>query len=355
MLDGCRFCSSDIDGSIARVRSHVDTEKCPHVVDTRGRNRERQQTLSGLIGVMVVGWSCGARAKRTRTDCGKADGSCLWVAVEDRKALLRTRYQRVECEVKSNSPDAILVKDYDGLGTSPRSVVKVADSRLALVPMASDRPNRKCARIELAVLRPFVERAVVTARFEFPKGTGGQSVVEEDCSVEIYRDARSSAGQSIDSIESKESDMDPGMIVGAITAGLQLVEKLSSVASGLRGQTHQLSKTHTVREDSGVVIRREGNVVKSIDLSRLQLAEWDQMRYDALFKRVSAQWRQFNEIYSRLPELSIDERARLGSRMDSIKEELCRDLRELIRISETVLGVELGDYYSLSSICEGCN
>jgi hypothetical protein len=86
-------------------------------------------------------------------------------------------------------------------------------------------------------------------------------------------------------------------------------------------------------------------------MTTLHLNQWDEVRFEALKRRVDTYWKQYNEIYGNLPTSSTDEKARLRAKLDEIKQELCEDFREMIRISENVLGVALGDHYSLYTVC----
>jgi hypothetical protein len=60
---------------------------------------------------------------------------------------------------------------------------------------------------------------------------------------------------------------------------------------------------------------------------------------------------QFNGIYAQLPIVSIDERIRLEQRMEQMRQELCKDFRDMVRISEATLGVALDDHYTLYDTC----
>jgi hypothetical protein len=58
-------------------------------------------------------------------------------------------------------------------------------------------------------------------------------------------------------------------------------------------------------------------------------------------------------LFGQLPELSVDERARIKGRMETTKNELCEDFRELVKLYERAIGSSLPDHYMLHEVC-GC-
>jgi hypothetical protein len=85
---------------------------------------------------------------------------------------------------------------------------------------------------------------------------------------------------------------------------------------------------------------------------QLDLNQWDATRFDALKQHACALWTQFNDLYSQLPALAVDEQVRIKQRMETMRQDLCSDFREMVQISEKVLGVPLQDHYTLYATCQ---
>ncbi len=145
--------------------------------------------------------------------------------------------------------------------------------------------------------------------------------------------------------------VDPNITMTLISSGLSLVDKFVDVVRKLRSGDERPHRVEAKQEASTLVIRRDGQVLEKVEASQLHLNEWDSARYDALYQRVSSFWTQFNALYGQLPNLSVDEQVRIKQRMETMRKELCKDFREMVAISEKVLGVPLSDHYTLYSTC----
>jgi hypothetical protein len=149
----------------------------------------------------------------------------------------------------------------------------------------------------------------------------------------------------------QEHIMDPVSVMTAISSSLGLVDKFVNLIKKLKPTQTQDSRLEAKKEDEALVIRRDGKVVRRVATHELQLNEWDSARFTALDKRVKSHWQQFNGLYGQLPNLAVDEQVRVKQRMEEMRQELCQDFREMVSISEKVLGVSLEDHYSLETIC----
>jgi len=150
----------------------------------------------------------------------------------------------------------------------------------------------------------------------------------------------------------KEEEMiDPVSAMTAIGSGLTLVDKFVDLVRKLRSGPEKPHRVEAKHESGALVIRRDGQVVEKVSEQQLHLGEFDAARFEALRQRVASLWNQFNALYAQLPNLSIDEQVRIKQRMDSMRHDLCKDFREMVDISEKVLGVALDDHYTLYSTC----
>jgi hypothetical protein len=100
-----------------------------------------------------------------------------------------------------------------------------------------------------------------------------------------------------------------------------------------------------------IQFRRDRKVVQEVKVSQIKMDQWDDVRYKALERRIKSNWDLFHELFSQLPELSVDEKSRIKLRMDRIQSELCEDFREMASIYERALGTTLPDHYKLFEVC----
>jgi len=146
--------------------------------------------------------------------------------------------------------------------------------------------------------------------------------------------------------------VEPISIITAISSGLSLVDKFVDLVRKLRPGDERPHRVQAKQEAAALVVRRDGQVVEKVSAGQLHLNEWDSVRYDALYQRVSSLWNQLNGLYAQLPNISVDEQVRIKQRMETMRKDLCKDFREMVDISEKVLGVPLEDHYSLYSTCQ---
>ena len=145
--------------------------------------------------------------------------------------------------------------------------------------------------------------------------------------------------------------MDPVAIIGAISAGLNLIDKFRSLALTVMKKEGGTPSVHAEEKNGAMEIQRNGHVDKRITASQVIMSAWDEKRYKTLERKVSLNWDIFNDIDGELPMASADEKARLRAKLESIKSELCKDFREMLTLYEKALGTHLGDHYSLYSVC----
>lgn len=152
----------------------------------------------------------------------------------------------------------------------------------------------------------------------------------------------------------EEIHVEPLSIITAISSGLSLVDKFVDLVKKYRAKDVTPHRVQATQVNDALEIRSEGRVVEHVAASQLRLNAWDGPRFKALSERVFSQWNQFNAMYGKLPDLAVDEQARIEVRMEGMRKSLCKDFREMLQISEAVLGVPLEDHYTLYSTCEDC-
>jgi hypothetical protein len=150
----------------------------------------------------------------------------------------------------------------------------------------------------------------------------------------------------------EECKMDPISMMTAITSGLALLDKFVDLVRKLPADTNGGHRVEAKQEQGSFIIRHNGQVVKTVSAKQLHLDEWDSVRFSTLQRRVSLLWNQYNSLYGELPNLSVDEKVRIKAQMEKMRQELCNDFREMVSMSERVLGVELKEHYTLNSTCD---
>ncbi|MFX0201306.1 MAG: hypothetical protein ACFFCW_34745 [Candidatus Hodarchaeota archaeon] len=144
---------------------------------------------------------------------------------------------------------------------------------------------------------------------------------------------------------------DPITIINGVSMGLKLVDQFRELALRFMGKRLHAPSASVDQEGDALQIKDHGKVVQTIDASQIQVGQADEVRMNALQRRIKANWELFNELYAQEPLMATDERARIKMRMDKMQGELCEDFRELVGLYERVLGTGLPDHYSLYEVC----
>jgi hypothetical protein len=146
--------------------------------------------------------------------------------------------------------------------------------------------------------------------------------------------------------------MDPITIINTISVGLKLVDQFRDLALRFMGKKIQPPSRMAEQAGNSIQISDSGKVVQRVKSTQIKMDQWDDKRYRALERRLRTNWDLFNELFAQMPELASDERARIKIRMERIKEELCEDFREMVRIYQRALGTQLPDHYQLYEVCQ---
>lgn len=176
--------------------------------------------------------------------------------------------------------------------------------------------------------------------------------------------------------------IDPITAMTTISAGLKLVDEFRSLAlrfrkkkdeeksrgeifnGGIDGEyVREVGKERRIvaepepsttveQSKDAIEIKVNGQVTERVKSTDIRLDGFEEERYNALEKRVKINWTLFHELYSQLPLLYPLEKAQIEIRMERIKNELCQDFREMVKIYNNVLGISLDDHYSLYKVCD---
>jgi hypothetical protein len=145
--------------------------------------------------------------------------------------------------------------------------------------------------------------------------------------------------------------MDPITIINTISVGLKLVDQFRELTLRFLGRQPQPPSQTVEQAGNALQTRQSGQVIQQITAEQMNLNEWDETRYRALERRVRYNWNYYNELYAQEIGLAADEKARIRMRMETTKDELCSDFREMRTIIERTLGTSLPDHYKLYEVC----
>lgn len=137
-------------------------------------------------------------------------------------------------------------------------------------------------------------------------------------------------------------------LVQTVGSGLNLINEFREKTLKLLGKPDVTPALRFVQDRDRLQITQKSVVKKKTKVRN----NWEESRYKALRKRIKSNWEQYNDIYGELPTKSADEKARLKQVLNSIKEELCQDFREMIQLFQRVTDINVNEYRLLYEVCE---
>lgn len=145
--------------------------------------------------------------------------------------------------------------------------------------------------------------------------------------------------------------LEPITVLTTISLGLKLIDQFRDLALRFMEKRVEPPAGTTEQAEDKIRVRYDGTVVDEVSADQLNMTEWDDVRYQTLRRRAQINWQLFNEFDAELPLLATDEKVRIRLRMERVKDELCEDFREMVRIYEQTLGISLPDHYTLYDTC----
>lgn len=145
--------------------------------------------------------------------------------------------------------------------------------------------------------------------------------------------------------------MDPLTVITLISAGLKLVDQFRELAIRLKGQAPHPPSARAEQAGNQLEIREHGQITSTVKAERLQMDQWDSVRYEALQKRIRKSWDIFNDLFASEAGAGAQEGARIRADLKAVQETLCRDFREMVGLYERTLGTSLPDHYQLFEVC----
>ena len=149
--------------------------------------------------------------------------------------------------------------------------------------------------------------------------------------------------------------MDPISIISVISGALGLVDKFVSIVRTVRHEPPKPFSVEAKQEGGALVISHDGIPNETVPAKQLNLNMWDSTRFQSLQRVVEIQWKLYNGYNEKRLLAGYAEQVQLEVLMEEQQKDLCKNFKEMISISEKVLGVSLGDHYSLYSCCGNGN
>jgi TATA-box binding protein (TBP) (component of TFIID and TFIIIB) len=145
--------------------------------------------------------------------------------------------------------------------------------------------------------------------------------------------------------------MDAPTIMTIIGSGLKLVDQFREMV--LKRDNKSVNQPSNKVEQAGATLQvsKNGNVYQTIEAKSINMNNWDKPKYEALNKRIETNWHIYNDLFANEAGSSVMEGAKIREQMRKVKEELCRDFKEMIKLYQTALGVTLPDHYQLYEVC----
>lgn len=137
-------------------------------------------------------------------------------------------------------------------------------------------------------------------------------------------------------------------VIQRIGSGMNFITDFREKTLKILGKSEIAPGLRFAQGKDTLQIRQRGAVKKKVKVKN----ELEESRYKALKKRIKSYWDQYNDIFGELPTKSVDEKARLKQVLNGIKEELCRDFREMIKLFEDAIDANLDEYRLLYEVCE---
>jgi hypothetical protein len=140
-----------------------------------------------------------------------------------------------------------------------------------------------------------------------------------------------------------------GDAMQAISNGLQLLDQIADETARRAGEqpVHSASARRTGRN---LEIVEHGYAVE-VTPDELAFNEWDAPYYEVLQNRIRQRWQQYLKYLDEEPGWKPHEAGQKKLQMNQVRDELCKDLYELVDLFESVLKMSLPDHYSHHRVC----
>jgi len=145
--------------------------------------------------------------------------------------------------------------------------------------------------------------------------------------------------------------MEPVAMMAAIAAALNVVDKFVTISDRLLKKEPKPFSVEAKQVGDKVQIVKDGHVDEEVKASQLTFSSTDQIRFETLKKKVEINWRLYNSLDVQLTLASGLEQAKTEANMLELKEKLCPDFKEMVLMSEKILGIHLADHYTLYHSC----
>ena len=145
--------------------------------------------------------------------------------------------------------------------------------------------------------------------------------------------------------------MEPSIIITLISSGLKLIDQFRELVIKFRKQPANPPSGKAEQVGTSLQVSYDNKVYQTIDPKDLKMDQFDTVRYDALRKRIQANWNIYNDLFANEAVVSAQEGARIREDIRKVQETLCTDFKEMVQLYERTLGTSLPDHYQLFEVC----
>lgn len=145
--------------------------------------------------------------------------------------------------------------------------------------------------------------------------------------------------------------MEPSVVITLISSGLKLIDQFRELVLKFKKQPAAPPSGKAEEVGTSLQVSYNNQVYQTIDPKDLKMDQFDEVRYDALRKRIQTNWNIYNDLFSSEAGISVQEGARVREDMRKVQETLCKDFKEMVQLYERTLGTSLPDHYQLYEVC----
>jgi|SRR5688572_5194723 len=146
--------------------------------------------------------------------------------------------------------------------------------------------------------------------------------------------------------------MDPLSIITLISAGLKGIDQFRELALKFFGKNPTPPSSKAEQSGTALEISHNNVTYQKVESTDLKMDQWDEVRYEALNKRIRSNWYIYNDLFVSEAGASAQEGARIRNDVRNVQETLCKDFKEMVKLYERTLGVSLPDHYQLYEVCK---
>jgi hypothetical protein len=142
-------------------------------------------------------------------------------------------------------------------------------------------------------------------------------------------------------------------VIRAATGALSLIDQFHVLVLRLIGRGGKRAPTVAMPgEGDTLEIWHGETIVEIVTPAQVDLDSWDNTRFCALSHRIRSNWEIMNNLWAQEPLMGPEERARASARLSGVRNDLCFDVEEALRMCERALDTRLPEHKNIAEICQ---